>query len=87
MRPERLDLRPERLDFRPEKQDLRPERPDSKPERPDKGGGDKQTDKPMDKLKSPCSTGLCPLLGRCPRLPYVESLVINHSGAAAQEDR
>ena len=67
LRLERPDFRPGRLDLRPERLDLRPERPDSRPERHDKGG-DKQTDERTDKQKSPCFTGLHPLLGHCPKI-------------------
>ena len=67
-RPERADSRPERTDFRPERADFRPERADFRPERA-WGGTDRQTDGQMDRRtnkSSLCSTGLCPLWGRCP---------------------
>ena len=57
----REDFRPERADFRPERADFRPERA--------WGGTDRQTDGQMDRRtnkSSLCSTGLCPLWGRCP---------------------
>ena len=80
LRPERLDLRPERPDLRPERPDwgserpdLRSQRPDLRPEGPDEGGG--QTNEQTNgRTKVPlCSTGLCPLWGRCPASPPFNS--------------
>ena len=56
----RAEFRPERVDFRPDRADFRPDRADFRPERA--WGINKQTDEvPL------CSTGLCPLRGRCPK--------------------
>ena len=66
------DSRPERAVFRPERADFRPERTDFRPERVWGGGW---TDGRMDGRKnSPlCSTGLCPLRGRCPASPQINN--------------
>ena len=66
-RPKRADSRPRRTDSRPERADLKSERVDLKPERAYFGlkRGDSRTD---EQTKVPlCSTGLCPLWGRCPK--------------------
>ena len=75
LRPESADLRPkttERLDLRSMRPDLRSERSDMRPGRPH-GGGDKQMDGRTNEWTDEwtkvnlCSTGLCPLQGRCPK--------------------
>ena len=80
--PERDDLTPKRAYFQfewtnlraerlrePESPDLKPPRPSLKPERLKLRGMNEQTNEQTNKqTKVPmCSTGLCPLWGRCPK--------------------
>ena len=75
--PERADFRPERVDSRPEKADFRPERAwggDGRTNGRTNGWTGRQTKVPL------CSTGHCPLRGRCPASPHSNS----QSGKAGQ---
>ena len=60
----RADFRPERTGFRPEKADFRLERPERADFRPERAWGGLMKER-TDKL---CSTGLCALWGRCPKI-------------------
>ena len=72
-RPERADFRPEGADFRADRADFRtkrayfrPERTDFRPERAWGGLSDGNTNR-CSSIKVPCSTGLHPLWGCCPK--------------------
>ena len=71
------DSRPGRADFRPEAEraDEGPQRADFRPKRAWGGQTDRRTNEQTN--GSPlCSTGLCPLRGRCPASPI---LIHNHA--------